>query len=63
MVADLVRGAGGGTFSVFGGKGHGKTKGRADLGLEEIAGGKVMLSKDVSIHYSCELSLNMLKTC
>ncbi|KIJ27343.1 hypothetical protein M422DRAFT_37824 [Sphaerobolus stellatus SS14] len=48
MLADLIRGAGGGSFAVSGGgrKGKGKSKEKADLDLDAIAGGKVALSKD-----------------
>ena len=49
MLADLVRGVGGGAFGVSGGgkRGKGNAKEKVELDLEEIAGGKVMLSKDV----------------
>ncbi|KAL5514242.1 hypothetical protein ACEPAG_2330 [Sanghuangporus baumii] len=51
MLADLVRGAGGGSFgAVVGGRGRGKGKGGAKekigLDLDEIAGGKVQLGKE-----------------
>ncbi|KAF8588200.1 ATP-dependent DNA helicase [Ramaria rubella] len=48
MTADLIRGAGGKSFGVAGGgrKGKGKTKEKVELDLNEIAGGKVGLSKD-----------------
>lgn len=48
MLADLVRGAGGGVYGVGGGKrGKGKAKEKVGLDLAEIAGGKITLSKDV----------------
>ncbi|KAH8116052.1 ATP-dependent DNA helicase [Phellopilus nigrolimitatus] len=50
MLADLVRGAGGGAYgaSKGGGKrGKGKAKERVGLDLGEIAGGKVTLGKDI----------------
>ena len=52
MLADLVRGVGGGAFGVpSGGRGRGKgrsgNKEKVGLDLEEIAGGKVLLSKEV----------------
>ncbi|KAL5476913.1 hypothetical protein ACEPAI_3099 [Sanghuangporus weigelae] len=51
MLADLVRGAGGGSFgAVVGGRGRGKGKGGAKekigLDLDEIAGGKVQLGRE-----------------
>ncbi|KAI5121119.1 hypothetical protein M0805_002791 [Coniferiporia weirii] len=49
MLADLVRGAGGGAFGVSGGggkRGKGKAKEKVGLDLDEIAGGKVALGKD-----------------
>lgn len=49
MLADLIRGAGGGSFGVVGNgrKGKGTSKEKLGLDLESIAGGKVALSKDV----------------
>lgn len=52
MLADLVRGAGGGAFgAVVGGRGRGKGKGgskeKISLDYDEIAGGKVELGKEV----------------
>lgn len=49
MMADLIRGAGGGSFGIIGDgkKGKGKSKEKVGLDLEGIAGGKVALSKDV----------------
>ncbi|KAF8459232.1 P-loop containing nucleoside triphosphate hydrolase protein [Gautieria morchelliformis] len=48
MLADLIRGAGGGSFGVVGNnrKGKGTAKEKIGLDLDEIAGGKVTLSKD-----------------
>ncbi|EJD05581.1 ATP-dependent DNA helicase [Fomitiporia mediterranea MF3/22] len=51
MLADLVRGAGGGAFGVASGKrGRGKAKDglkeKVELDLEELSGGKVSLGKD-----------------
>ncbi|KAF8520930.1 ATP-dependent DNA helicase [Hysterangium stoloniferum] len=48
MMADLIRGAGGGSFGVAGSgrKGKGKAKEKAELDLDVIAGGKVSLNKD-----------------
>ena len=51
MMVDLVRGAGGGSYGVSG-ESHrrkGKAKEKAELNLDAIAGGKVNLSKDVSL--------------
>ena len=50
MMTDLIRGAGGGYFSVGGGgrKGKGTAKEKVGLDLDSIAGGKVALNKDVS---------------
>lgn len=54
MLADLVRGAGGGAFgATVGGRGRGKgrrqapVKEKVGLDLDEIAGGKVSLGKEV----------------
>lgn len=52
MLADLVRGAGGGSFSVSTGggrKGKYQLKEKVGLDLDAVAGGKVTLSKDVRI--------------
>jgi hypothetical protein len=52
MLADLVRGAGGGTFeggSGGRGKGKGKAKEKKPLDLDLICGGKVDMSKEVSL--------------
>ncbi|THH10608.1 hypothetical protein EW145_g1208 [Phellinidium pouzarii] len=49
MLADLVRGVGGGAYGVSGGggkRGKGKAKEKVELDLGEIAGGKVKLGKD-----------------
>lgn len=46
-LGDLARGMGGGAFDVGSGKGKGKTKEKQTLNLDEIAGGKVGLSRDV----------------
>ncbi|KLO09213.1 ATP-dependent DNA helicase [Schizopora paradoxa] len=48
MLADLVRGAGGGAFGAAGGgkRGKGKSKEKVSLDLDELAGGKVSLGKD-----------------
>lgn len=51
MLAELARGLGGGAFEVVsGGKGRKgkKTKEKLEVDLQEIAGGKVNLSKDVN---------------
>ena len=50
MLGDLVRGSGGGSYGVAGGGRRGKGRGKEKVGLdlEDIAGGKVKLSKDVS---------------
>ena len=52
MLADLVRGAGGGAFSVSSGTGGRKRKSlskeKVGLDLDAVAGGKVTLGKDVS---------------
>lgn len=50
MMSDLIRGAGGGAFGVVDGdkKGTGNARKKVGLDLDEIAGGKVALSKDVS---------------
>ena len=69
MLADLVRGAGGGSYGVVNANGGGKGKRRrsaavlgkekVSLDLDAICGGKVGLSKDVSViyvvyyHYKC----------
>lgn len=60
MMADLIRGAGGGSFGISKGKGRkGKEtlKDKAELDLDEIAGGKVGLNKDVGalITYSRDM--------
>lgn len=49
-LADLVRGLGGGSFAVAEGKGRKRkaTGEKGSLNVEEVAGGKVALSKDVS---------------
>jgi ATP-dependent DNA helicase Q1 len=51
MIATLARGNGGGVYEVTHGgrgrKGKGKTKEKLGLDLDDIAGGKVDLSKDV----------------
>lgn len=54
MLADLVRGAGGGAFGTTGGgkRGKGKSKEKVNLDLDELAGGKVSLGKDVRTIYS-----------
>jgi ATP-dependent DNA helicase Q1 len=50
MLADLSRGLGGGAFNVVSnGKGKGKATAKAAFDLEEVAGGKLALSKEVSI--------------
>lgn len=51
MLTDLVRGVGGGAYGVRGGgkRGKGKAKEKVDLDLEDIAGGKVTLGKDVTM--------------
>ena len=46
-LSDLARGAGGGAFDA-GGKGKGKAKEKTTLDLDEVAGGKITFSKDVS---------------
>lgn len=48
MLADLVRGAGGGVFdgSTGRGKGKGKAKEKKSLDLDQICGGKVEMTKD-----------------
>lgn len=46
ILADLVRGAGGGSFTA-GKKGKGAQKDKMDLNLEDLCGGKVTLLKDV----------------
>lgn len=50
MLADLVRGAGGGSFGIASGGGKGKSRAKEKIGLdlEDISGGKVTLGKDVS---------------
>lgn len=52
MLATLARGNGGGAYEVIQGgrgrKGKGKTKEKVGLDLDDVAGGKVNLSKDVS---------------
>ena len=50
MLGDLVRGSGGGSYGVVGGGGRGKGKAKEMVGLDldDVAGGKVKLSKDVS---------------
>ena len=54
MLADLVRGAGGGAYGVAGGKrGKGKAKEKVGLDLAEIAGGKIALGKDVRRLVAC----------
>lgn len=54
-LADLVRGLGGGSFALVGnGKGKRKknpTGEKGQLELDDICGGKVSLSKDVSDHF------------
>jgi ATP-dependent DNA helicase Q1 len=45
-LGDLARGAGSGAFD--GGNGKGKTKGKTTLDLDDTAGGKIGLPKDVS---------------
>lgn len=49
MLTDLARGAGGGSFGVTSGRGKQKSKDKVDLDLDQICGGKVELSKDVSL--------------
>jgi hypothetical protein len=51
MLADLVRGAGGGAFSVSSGGKRRKSlsKEKVGLDLDAIAGGKILLGKDVRI--------------
>jgi ATP-dependent DNA helicase Q1 len=55
MLAGLARGAGGGAYEVSHGgggqKGKGKAKEKIALDLDNIAGGAVELTKDVSIHW------------
>jgi ATP-dependent DNA helicase Q1 len=53
MLADLIRGAGGGSFGVVSNNRKGKGTGKEKIGLDldEIAGGKVALSKDVSFWF------------
>lgn len=67
MMADLIRGAGGGSFGTSKstgnsrkGKGKSKEKEKAELDLDGIAGGKVGLNKDVSFDI---LLLYIRKTC
>ena len=60
MLADLVRGAGGGTFeggSGGPGKGKGKAKEKKPLDLGVICGGKVDMSKEVSVVQPINLSI------
>ena len=47
-LSDLARGAGGGAFEA-GGQGKGKGQGKITLDLDEVAGGKIGFSKDVSV--------------
>ena len=51
MLADLVRGAGGGAFEggLRGGKGKGKAREKKPLDLGVICAGKVDMSKEVSV--------------
>lgn len=48
QMADLVRGLGGGSFGLSAGEGGKKGKGKGKLSLDEVAGGRVELGKDVS---------------
>lgn len=48
MLADLVRGAGGGAYSASTGGKKGKGKEKISLDLDEVAGGKVTMNKNVS---------------
>ena len=55
MLADLVRGAGGGSFEGGAGggkKGKGKAKEKKSLDLGLVCGGKVELSKEVRLRYN-----------
>jgi ATP-dependent DNA helicase Q1 len=58
MLADLVRGAGGGSFSVSSGSGGKKRKSlskeKVGLDLDAIAGGKISLGKEVCHLFLCE---------
>ncbi|KAI0938341.1 hypothetical protein AcV5_000044 [Taiwanofungus camphoratus] len=59
QLVDLARGGSGGTFGVGGGKkGRGRIKEKIDLGLEEVAGGKVDLSKEDTESLCVYLLLN-----
>ncbi|EJD54785.1 ATP-dependent DNA helicase [Auricularia subglabra TFB-10046 SS5] len=46
ILADLVRGVGGGAFSAGGKKGKKSQQDKLDLDLDEVCGGKISLSKD-----------------
>lgn len=50
MLADLVRGAGGGAYSAGSGgrKGRGGGKEKVALDLDEVCGGKITMAKNVS---------------
>ena len=56
-LADLVRGLGGGSFVIAEGKGKKRAAGaeKGTLRVEEVAGGKVDLNKDVRAIYSREV--------
>lgn len=47
MLANLVRGAGGGAYSASTGGKKGKGKEKVSLDLDEVAGGKVAMNKNV----------------
>lgn len=55
MLADLVRGSGGGAFAVGGsGKGRSKASDKTRLDMDDIAGGKVEMAKEVSAQFTSE---------
>jgi ATP-dependent DNA helicase Q1 len=59
-LADLARGNGGGAFTTSTRGRKGQSKEKVDLDLDEVAGGKVALNKDVRLNTFIKCYLNNL---
>jgi ATP-dependent DNA helicase Q1 len=59
-LVDLVRGNGGGAFTTSTRGRKGQSKEKADLDLDDVAGGKVVLNRDVRVYQYSLLNTNRL---